>query len=211
MTAVAVVDYGTGNVHSIGRMLTGLGVAWIHTRDERALQAATHLVMPGVGHCAHAMRSLTQSGVDEVLGDLVLRGAKPILGICLGMQLMTARSEEGSTNCLGWFSVETRRITPENRRVFKVPNIGWHALQPVGGSRPLEGIDTSSSPFYFCHAYAVPSAGQQGVTATFDFDIPYAAVLERNNIWGVQFHPEKSQEAGLALMSNFLKLENRDV
>lgn len=211
MTTVAVVDYGTGNVHSVGRMLTSLGVQWIHTRQPDELRSATHLLMPGVGHCAQAMRSLNETGTGDVLNDLVLRAGVPVLGICLGMQLMTLRSDEGPTECLGWFDAETVRITPANRKVFKVPNIGWHAVDTDPDSKVFAGIDVATQPFYFCHGYGVWADSATATAATFAYERRYVAAFERDNIVGVQFHPEKSQEVGRALMGSFLRMERRDV
>lgn len=212
MTSVAVVDYSTGNVHSVGRVLTSLGVQWVHTRDPGTLRKATHLLMPGVGHCAQAMRSLTETGTVEVLQDLVFRSQVPVLGICLGMQLMTRSSEEGPARCLGWFDADTVRIAPLDRKTFKVPNIGWHAVHGVAPrARAFAGIDAASQPFYFCHAYGVRADKVADVSARFDYESPYVAALERDNIVGVQFHPEKSQEVGAALIRNFLGMGQRDV
>lgn len=211
MTTVAVVDYGTGNVHSVGRMLTSLGVEWVHTRESESLQAATHLLMPGVGHCAQAMRSLVENGTAELLDDLVLHAGVPVLGICLGMQLMTMGSAEGPTKCLGWFDAETVRITPENSKVFKVPNIGWHAVDAEPASKAFAGIDVATQPFYFCHGYGVLADAHTAASATFAYERRYVAAFERDNIVGVQFHPEKSQDVGRTLMANFLRMERRHV
>lgn len=211
MADVAIVDYGTGNIHSVGRMLTLLGVEWVHTREEMLLRAATHLLMPGVGHCAHAMHSLTETGTSALLSELVLREGVPILGICLGMQLMTKRSAEGDTQCLGWFDAETARIAPVDTKAFKVPNIGWHTVEAETRSQAFAGIDLAMQPFYFCHAYAVDAGPGHAASATFGYGKTYVAALERDNLMGVQFHPEKSQEAGLAMMRNFLGMGRRDV
>lgn len=211
MTLVAIVDYGTGNVHSVGRMLASLDVDWIHTREPEALRAATHLLMPGVGHCSQAMKSLLETGIADVLGDLVLREGVPVLGICLGMQLMTSGSEEGNTRCLGWFDAETKRIAPTDRKAFKVPNIGWHAVDAALGSRAFTGIEVASRPFYFCHAYGVRLDGTSEASASFSYEERYVAALERGNIVGVQFHPEKSQEPGVALIENFLAMRRLGV
>lgn len=211
MSFVVIVDYGTGNVHSIGRMLTSLGVRWVHTRDHAQMRSATHLLMPGVGHCAHAMRSLVETRTAEVLNDLVLRAGVPVLGICLGMQLMTLRSAEGPTDCLGWFAADTIRIAPTKTRIYKVPNIGWHAIDANSESGLFTGIDVSTLPFYFCHAYAVIAEGLVETAGTFEYEARYVAALVRDNILGVQFHPEKSQDEGMRLIANFLKMERRDV
>lgn len=212
MSRVAIIDYGTGNVHSVGRMLTSMGVDWVCTRDHHVLRNATHLLMPGVGHCAQAMSSLAATGTADVLKDLVVRAGVPVLGICLGMQLMTRSSEEGPTEGLGWFDADTVRITPFDQKTFKVPNIGWHAVHGVAPrARAFAGIDVASQPFYFCHAYGVRADEIADVSARFDYESSYVAALERDNIVGVQFHPEKSQEVGAALIRNFLSMGLRDV
>ena len=209
---VAIVDYGTGNVHSVGRMLTSLGVQWVHTRESQILRSATHLMMPGVGHCSQAMRSLNETGTGEILRSLVFDSRIPVLGICLGMQLMTRSSEEGSTRCLGWFDADTVRIRPADCKTFKVPNIGWHAVRRVSPlAKAFSGIDVGSQPFYFCHAYGVRAEDLADVSANFDYEVPYVAALERGNILGVQFHPEKSQEVGAALIGNFLSMGAQNV
>lgn len=212
MTRVAVIDYGTGNVHSVGQMLTDLSVQWDHTRDPAVLRDSTHLLMPGVGHCAQAMRSLVDTGTDRLLEELVLQRGVPVLGICLGMQLMTAASDEGDTRCLGWFDAATQRIRPVDRERFKVPNIGWHRVSlTIRDTRAFKGIALEDYPFYFCHAYSVQEAGAEDVSATFHYEASHVAAFERRNIVGVQFHPEKSQEAGIALMRNFLAMDPGNV
>ena len=206
ITSVAIIDYGTGNVQAVGRMLSELGVSWTQTSEEQSLREATHLLMPGVGHCGQAMHTLRNNRTDAVLEELVLRRRLPVLGICLGMQLMTKHSEEGSTDCLGWFDAKTVRLSPIDTRAFKVPNMGWHVIDD-GTSEPcLDGIELATQPFYFCHGYGVLADEAVETTATFSYERPYSACLRRGNILGVQFHPEKSQAAGLQLMRNFLKL-----
>lgn len=211
MTSVAIIDYGTGNVHSFGRLLSRSSVAWVHTRNEQQLRSATHLVMPGVGHCGRAMHALRANGTDAVLQELVVHCGVPILGICLGMQLMTNRSEEGATECLGWFDAETIRLAPFDTRRFKVPNMGWHGIDDVKSEPCLEGIELVTQPFYFCHGYGVLADDAPDTTATFSYERSYSACLRRGNILGVQFHPEKSQDAGLRLMQNFLGMETSRV
>jgi len=210
MKQIAIVDYGTGNVHSIGRMVSGLGAEWTHTKDPGKLREATHLVLPGVGHCARAMASLQHSGILDVLDERVCQAGVPTLGICLGMQLMTRSSEEGSTECLGWFDMETTEIKPSDRRAYKVPNIGWHVLESANDTL-FHDITTSDQPMFFCHRFAVRAPQEAGVIATFNYGADYVAALRHKNLIGVQFHPEKSQGPGRKLMANFLALGQDDV
>lgn len=206
MQSVVIVDYGTGNVSSVGRALANLGCDWVHSRDPQAVLAASHLILPGVGHGGHAMATLEQSALSDALTEAVHRRKIPVLGICLGMQLMTARTEEGDRACLGWFDQATVELRPENSRL-KVPNIGWHTIAGNGASALLEGIELDRQPFYFCHRYGIPASGQAEVAATYAYGAPYAAILHRENLVGVQFHPEKSQEPGLRMLRNFLRME----
>lgn len=210
MKHVAIVDYGTGNVQSVGRMLSGLGFSWIHTKDPKQIQDATHIVLPGVGHCARAMASLKTSGILNLLQERVTVEAVPTLGICLGMQLMTRSSEEGSTECMGWFDLETTEIQPSDRKKYKVPNIGWHLLESRDDSL-CRGIVLAEQPMYFCHRFAVSDTNCSDVIAKFNYESDYVAVLRRKNLIGVQFHPEKSQTAGRILMKNFLSLGQSSV
>lgn len=211
MAHVAIVDYGTGNVSSIARMLAPLGASYTYTRDPGQLRAATHLIMPGVGHCRRAMERMREEGTVEVLHELVMTRKVPVLGICLGMQLMTSYSEEADMECLGWFTDRTLQLRPRDTRKLKVPNIGWHLIRQQADSDIFEGLAVDRRPFYFCHKYAVAAKDEHAHLADFAYGERYVAALQRDNIVGVQFHPEKSQEAGATLMANFLKMGGRDV
>lgn len=206
MQSVVIVDYGTGNVSSVGRALASLGCDWVHSRDPEVVASASHLVLPGVGHGGHAMATLEESTLLAALNQAVQQRKVPVLGICLGMQLMTKRTEEGERACLGWFSHPTLELRPEDPRL-KVPNIGWHTIAARTESTLLDGIELTRQPFYFCHRYGVPAAGEEDVAATYAYGAPYAAILQRDNLVGVQFHPEKSQEPGMRMLGNFLRME----
>lgn len=210
MTLVAIVDYGTGNVRSIGRMLNALGVKWVHSKLETDLKLASHLIMPGVGHCGQAMHSLQTSGIFDILNQLVISDRVPVLGICLGMQLMTSHSEEGNISCMNWFSCRTVALDPQVQWL-KVPNIGWHTLRANMPAPILADINLQTEPFYFCHGYGVLIDERKPVVAELKYGKRYAAVIRRQNIYGVQFHPEKSQRAGLVLLKNFLSRDRHDV
>lgn len=206
MQSVVIVDYGTGNVSSVGRALVGLGCRWVHSRDPQVVASASHIILPGVGHGGHAMATLEESALLAALTHAAHQRKVPVLGICLGMQLMTLSTQEGDRACLGWFDHETVELRPADTRL-KVPNIGWHTIAACSHVALLDGIELPRQPFYFCHRYGIPSAGEVEVAATYAYGAPYAAILQRDNLIGVQFHPEKSQEPGIRMIENFLRME----
>ena len=203
---VIIIDYGMGNINSIGRVLTRLGVKWRLSKDPLDIKLASHLILPGVGHGGRAMHELSSSSIVGALNDAVFSNEVPILGICLGMQLMTRYTEEGHCNCLSWFEQDTIELSPKGT-FWKVPNIGWHTLISQSEDELLSGLKLTSQPFYFCHRYGVPSVSSSGVCAELEYDRRYAAILRKRNIIGVQFHPEKSQGSGLKFFENFLSLK----
>ncbi|MBX3205827.1 MAG: imidazole glycerol phosphate synthase subunit HisH [Labilithrix sp.] len=206
MRRVTIIDYGHGNANSIKLALASLGVTSTYSRQIADIDSADFLILPGVGHHGAAMRSLRESELQSALTRAARERKIPTLGICLGMQMMTESSEEGGLPGLGWVPAATERIKPANRKVFKVPHVGWNVIRKDPSSTLLEGIDTESEPFYFCHSFAIQAAAGAGSTSLFRYDRDYVAVFERENIMGVQFHPEKSQEPGARLLANFLRL-----
>jgi glutamine amidotransferase len=200
---VVIVDFGTGNINSIKRSFLQLDVNVIHSSDKTVIENADALVMPGVGHFEVAMNFLTVNHIDSVLNFAVHEKKTPVLGICLGMQLMTNYSEEGEVNGLGWINAITKKIIPKRNEIYKVPNIGWCLVNKGVSSKLLKGIDCDRAPFYFCHSYAVKDVDKGSVsTSSFNYDDEYVSIFEFNNIYGVQFHPEKSHAAGINLLSN---------
>jgi imidazole glycerol-phosphate synthase subunit HisH len=209
MSKVTIIDYGHGNANSIKLALSSLGVTSTYSRQPSDIDSADFLILPGVGHAGAAMKSLRESSDLHAALHRAARERKiPTLGICLGMQIMTESTEEGSEQGLGWVPATTVRIKPTNKRVYKVPHVGWNVIDKHAGSTLLEGIDTQTEPFYFCHAFGITTVGGEGSTSSFRYDREYVAVFERENIMGVQFHPEKSQEPGARLLSNFLRLRH---
>jgi imidazole glycerol-phosphate synthase subunit HisH len=191
---IAIVKYNAGNIRSVENALHRLGAQYEITDSPAALHAADKVIFPGVGEASSAMAYLRERGLDQVIREL----RKPFLGICLGLQLMCARSEEGDTDCLNIF--------PENVKKFpagaKVPHMGWNDFTQVKG--PLfEGIALEDD-MYFVHSYYA-EVGDDTVAIT-DYILPFSAALQRDNYYGVQFHPEKSAEAGQRLIQNFLAL-----
>ena len=191
---VAVVKYNAGNVQSVLFALRRLGIEPAWTDDPQELRRADKVIFPGVGEASSAMTYLAERGLDELLRSLT----QPVLGICLGMQLLCAASEEQETACLGIFAQEVRRFPAGG----KIPHIGWNSLRDRRG--PLfEGLHGEAF-MYFVHSYA--AAPSEHSAAISDYIIPFSAALQRGNFYGVQFHPEKSGRDGARLLENFLKL-----
>lgn len=200
---VAVVDYGMGNVGSMLNMLRKLRVRGKLTRDEGELRAAERLILPGVGHFDHGMTNLANFGLIELLNQLVVAERKPMLGVCLGMQLMTRRSDEGELPGLGWFDAETLRFVPDAAARLRVPQMGWNDVFPTRPSL-LFPDPAAEQRFYFVHSYFVRAAHRTEVAATATYGHDYDAALARDNILGVQFHPEKSHRYGLELLQRYV-------
>lgn len=206
MSRVLIVNYGNGNANSIKNALASLGASSVYSSDPTEIDIADCIILPGVGHFGAAMRSLRERGLHQVLRDAALRDRKPVLGICLGMQLMAEFSEEGTAEGLSWIRGRAQRIRPQDTRQFKVPHVGWNTVSPTRESVLLRGLDVGDEPFYFCHSYAFTELPDLDVTSTVTYGQDFVAHFEAGNIFGVQFHPEKSQDTGLALIRNFLQL-----
>ena len=206
---IAVVDYGMSNLRSIVNAFEAIGTHPLVTRDHAALRSAAAIVLPGVGAFADGMANLRRFRLVDVLEEEVRQKGKPYLGICLGMQFLCRSSEEGgSEDGLGWIEGRVRRIAPASAG-FKVPHMGWNDLAVRRRDGLFAGLDEEPA-FYFVHGYHAvlegPSA--QAVSSTCWHGTDVTASLELRNIWGVQFHPEKSQGAGLRLLRNFADRAN---
>lgn len=195
---ISILDYGAGNLRSVQNTLSELGADYELVRASDGLQRATKIILPGVGHFGQMMRALDQLHVREALLDRIGSGV-PFLGICLGLQALFERSEEApDLPGLGLFKGSIRRFPPDAR----VPHMGWNELQPTPDSKLLRSL--APKPYvYFAHSYYAPLNGATAATCT--YEVPYTAVLESNNIYGVQFHPEKSGPLGLQIVRNFVE------
>ena len=193
---VAVVKYNAGNIFSVMNALRRLGLEPVLTDNAEELRRADRVIFPGQGEASTAMDYLRRHGLDQVICSL----QQPVLGICIGQQLLCQHSEEGDTDCLGIFDVQVRRFQP-TRHEDKVPCMGWNALSHT--SSPLmQGIEEEY--VYFVHSYYVPLC--QETIATADYILPYSAALNKNNFYSTQFHPEKSGSVGERIIKNFLSL-----
>ncbi|MCC7045217.1 MAG: imidazole glycerol phosphate synthase subunit HisH [Alphaproteobacteria bacterium] len=204
---VAIVDYGSGNLRSAAkafeRAAAGTPARIAVTADPHEVRRADRIVLPGVGAFADCMNGLMAvAGIHEALEEAVHRNARPFLGICVGMQLMAERGVEfGTHKGLGWIAGEVRAIEP--KAGLKVPHMGWNDVQARPGEALFAGL-APGEPMYFVHSYALCARDAGDVAATAEYGGPITAAVRRANMAGTQFHPEKSQAAGLRLIANFL-------
>lgn len=194
---VAIIKYNAGNICSVDYALKRLGVDAVITADQDVLRAADKVIFPGVGEAGTTMNFLRASGMDLLIKDL----RQPVLGICLGMQLMCRHSEEGNANCLGIFNTEVKRFNSEKHE-DKVPHMGWNTLMQTN-SRLFKGF-TQEEYVYFVHSYYVPV--NDCTAAVTDYILPFSAALHKDNYYATQFHPEKSGGVGERILMNFLTL-----
>jgi imidazole glycerol-phosphate synthase subunit HisH len=196
---IAIFDYGAGNLRSVENTLGEIGARYTLVRDAAGLRHASKIILPGVGHFGQMMRALDQLAVREAFIERI-RADVPFLGICLGLQgLFTSSEEAPEVHGLGIFEGTVRRFPRDAR----VPHMGWNELEPRAASRLLAKLDPN--PYvYFAHSYYVPETAATAARST--YAVPYTAVLESGNIFGVQFHPEKSGPIGLRIVKNFVEL-----
>lgn len=197
---LVIIKYNAGNIQSVLYALERIGVEAIVTDDEATIKAADKVIFPGVGEASSAMGYLKERGLDSLIKNL----AQPVLGICLGMQLMCAYSEENDTTCLGIFEEEVKKFHPDpiSQNDIKVPQIGWNNIYRL--KTPLFDQVKENSYCYFVHGYYA-ALGEHTI-ATADYVLPYSAALHKNNFYGVQFHPEKSAGIGEQILKNFIHL-----
>lgn len=201
---ITIIDYGIGNINSVANMIRHVGGECRVTRDPTDIAAAEKLILPGVGAFDRGMKALLDSGIADALSTAVLGHKTPILGICLGMQLMTGRSEEGYLPGLGWLDAEVRKFRFPDPSGLKIPHMGWNTIF-IQRANPLLKSEYRQR-FYFVHAYHVVCADEADVVATCEYGYDFVAAFAHGNIFGLQFHPEKSHRFGMAVMKRFLEM-----
>ncbi|MFA6400843.1 MAG: imidazole glycerol phosphate synthase subunit HisH [Salinivirgaceae bacterium] len=200
-----IVNYGMGNLQSVQRKLYRLKVDSFISSEAAEILTADKLILPGVGHFKKAMDNLRQLQLLDVLNEAVLVNKKPILGICLGMQLLANSSEEGGVNGLGWIDAEVVRFKVNDTIKNKVPHMGWNQIIKTKESLLMKGIPDLSD-LYFVHSYHLKLNEPEDLLNETEYEYRFASAVEKNNIFGVQYHPEKSHDVGELLLKNFVEL-----
>jgi len=204
VNSIVIIDYGMGNVGSILNMYKRIGVTDVQMSGKpEVINKADKLILPGVGAFDNGMKHLRESGLIEVLNNKVLKQKTLVLGICLGMQLLTKESEEGAASGLGWIDAETVKFSFQDNQL-KIPHMGWDYIK-VNHPNPLIEQE-GKKRFYFVHSYYVKCNDDRDILATADYGFEFTCAVHRENIFGTQFHPEKSHKFGMHLLENFAKL-----
>lgn len=200
---IAIIDYGLGNVLAFVNVYRRLNIPVLVAKTADDLVNATKLILPGVGSFDHAMQQLDGSGMRPAIEQLVLRQSVPILGVCVGMQMLANSSDEGKLPGLGWIAGRVRKFDVQNMpRGTNLPHMGWNDVRPVVGGGLFKGMEQDAR-FYFLHSYYFEPFQQSDILASTDCGVEFSCAVRHDNVYGVQFHPEKSHHYGSLLLSNF--------
>ena len=202
---IAVIDYGVGNVCSIINMLKKIGINSILTNDIEKIKQMDKLILPGVGAFDVGMQRLKESGLADAIKKHAVEEQKPLLGICLGMQLLGRKSEEGKGDGLALIPFDNKRFIFKNHEHLKIPHMGWNITIATKQDDPLVAGLSSTQRYYFVHSYHAVCDSEENVLMRCDYGYSFVSAVKKDNIYGVQFHPEKSHKFGMALLENFAR------
>ena len=202
---LTIVDYRMGNLNSVKKKLDRLKTTVSITSNPRDIVKADKIILLGVGHFAKAMKNIKELDLVDALNEIAIVKKKPVLGICLGMQLMAKDSEEGKTEGLGWLDANVRKMQVDDTLKFKIPHTGWNKIIQSKKSHLMKGIPESSE-FYFVHAYYLKPNETSNTLNETEYSFKFTSAIEKDNIFGVQYHPEKSHDVGEVLLKNFISL-----
>lgn len=203
---ILIVDFGMGNLRSIQHKLEKANVEAVISSRAEDIEAADKLILPGVGHFSTGMKNLKGYGLVDILDKKVNIDKIPILGICLGMQLFTKFSEEGDVEGLGWIDATVKNFSNSIKtKGLKVPHVGWNNITLKRQTPLFDNVD-SASRFYFTHSYYVECNDQENIVASSDYGLEFASMIQKENIYGTQFHPEKSHFNGFEIIKNFIRI-----
>ncbi|WP_394210631.1 imidazole glycerol phosphate synthase subunit HisH [Enterovibrio calviensis] len=198
---IGIIDYGLGNIRAFGNIYKRLGIPYFYVQKPEQLTQATKLILPGVGSFDFAMEKLNNSGMRDALDDLVLNQKMPVIGICVGMQIMANSSEEGESAGLGWIDATVRKIVVDNHRKNPLPHMGWNTISVKKESSLFLKIEDNPQ-FYFLHSYYFDCADSERL-AVANYSHDFNCIVSKDNIYGIQCHPEKSHHNGVTLLKNF--------
>ena len=201
---IVIVNFGMGNLHSVYNQCRKMGYDIIVSSNINDISNASKIILPGVGHFSKAMEKLKELNFISTLNKKVLEDKTPILGICLGMQLLGLRSDEGDINGLGWIDAETKKFKLYDRK-YKIPHMGWNSLIIQNSATILKGI-AEDDEFYFVHSYYMKTKLKDIVLSETEYGIKFVSAINKDNIFGTQFHPEKSHDIGIKILKNFISL-----
>ena len=202
---LTIVDYRMGNLNSVKKKLDRLKTTVSITSNPRDIVKADKIILLGVGHFAKAMKNIKELDLVDALNEIAIVKKKPVLGICLGMQLMAKDSEEGKTEGLGWLDANVRKMQVDDTLKFKIPHTGWNKIIQSKKSHLMKGIPESSE-FYFVHSYYLKPNETSNTLNETEYSFKFTSAIEKDNIFGVQYHPEKSHDVGEILLKNFISL-----
>ncbi len=203
---IGIVNYGLGNIHAIANIYKRLNIEVGIASTPEDLRLATKIILPGVGAFDGAMARLNASGMRDTLDEVVVRGGKPVIGICVGMQMLANRSDEGAMEGLGWIEGEVKKFDATRlSQKTRLPHMGWNDVTPRLNGGLFRNLE-SDARFYFLHSYYFVPRNPEHVLSITDYNGPYASTVGCGNVYGVQFHPEKSHQWGIQLLKNFAEM-----
>jgi glutamine amidotransferase len=203
---IAIIDYGLGNVKAFAEVYKKLNIPAVIAKQAEDLKNASKVILPGVGAFDHAMQQLEKSGMRQFIDEIVVHRQVPVLGICVGMQMLGHSSEEGRLPGLGWLHGEVKRFNfSTSNNSIRLPHMGWNSIRPLKSNGLFQGLNLDAR-FYFLHSYYFHSQKTEDIIAVTDYDGEFACAVNSGNIFGVQFHPEKSHQWGIRLLENFANI-----
>ena len=202
---IIIINYGLGNINAIMKVYQNLGIPVKIASNRNELEQGKKFILPGVGAFDYAMKKFNDSGMNDVLCHLVLKEKRPILGICVGMQMMAKKSEEGKLDGIGWLDADIKKFNSENNNTLLIPHMGWNSISITKPIPIIKNLDQINN-FYFLHSYYFNTENEDLAIAYTEYGNDFISIVNKDNIYGVQFHPEKSHDSGIQLLKNFSEL-----